>query len=80
MIIFKLLITVVLLAAGVYFDIRKRRNALACLFFYVSFLTMFANVFEDLTNWHELAVIAICLLIFTGILLIVRKIKNKYKR
>lgn len=80
MIIFKLLITVVLLAVGIYFDIRKRRNALACLFFYVSFLTMFANVFEDLSNWHELAVIAICLLIFAGILLIVRKIKNKYKR
>lgn len=80
MIIFKLLITVVLLAVGIYFDIRKRRNALACLFFYVSFFTMFANVFEDLTNWHELAVIAICLLIFAGILLIVRKIKNKYKR
>lgn len=80
MIIFKLLITVVLLAVGIYFDIRKRINALACLFFYVSFLTMFANVFEDLTNWHELAVIAICLLIFAGILLIVRKIKNKYKR
>ncbi len=80
MIIFKLLITVVLLAAGVYFDIRKRRNALACLFFYVSFLTMFANVFDELTNWHELVVIAICLLIFAGILLIVRKIKNKYKR
>lgn len=80
MIIFKLLITVVLLAVGIYFDIRKRRNALACLFFYVSFLTMFANVFDELTNWHELAVIAICLLIFAGILLIVRKIKNKYKR
>lgn len=80
MIIFKLLITVVLLAAGVYFDIRKRRNALACLFFYVSFLTMFANVFEELTDWYELVVIAICLLIFAGILLIVRKIKNKYKR
>lgn len=80
MIIFKLLITVVLLAVGIYFDIRKRRNALACLFFYVSFLTMFANVFEELTNWHELVVIAICLLIFAGILLIVRKIKNKYKR
>lgn len=80
MIIFKLLITITLLAAGIYFDIRKRRNALACLFFYVSFLTMFANVFEDLTNWHELAVIATCLLIFAGILLIVRKIKNKYKR
>lgn len=80
MIIFKLLITVVLLAAGVYFDTRKRRNALACLFFYVSFLTMFANVFETLTDWHELVVIAICLLIFAGILLIVRKIKNKYKR
>ena len=76
MIIFKLLITIALLAAGIYFDIRKRRNALACLFFYVSFLTMFANVFEDLTNWHELAVIATCLLI----LLIVRKINNKYKR
>lgn len=80
MIIFKLLITVALLAAGIYFDIRKRRNALACLFFYVSFLTMFANVFETLTDWHELVVIAICLLIFAGILLIVRKIKNKYKR
>lgn len=80
MIIFKLLITVVLLAVGIYFDIRKRRNALACLFFYVSFLTMFANVFDELTNWHELVVIAICLLIFAGILLIVRKIKNKYKR
>lgn len=80
MIIFKLLITVVLLAVGIYFDIRKRRNALACLFFYVSFLTMFANVFEDLTNWHELTVIATCLLIFAGILLIVRKINNKYKR
>lgn len=80
MIIFKLLITIALLAAGVYFDIRKRRNALACLFFYVSFLTMFANVFETLTDWHELVVIAICLLIFAGILLIVRKIKNKYKR
>lgn len=80
MIIFKLLITIALLAAGIYFDIRKRRNALACLFFYVSFLTMFANVFEALTDWHELVVIAICLLIFAGILLIVRKIKNKYKR
>lgn len=80
MIIFKLLITVVLLAVGIYFDIRKRRNALACLFFLVSFLTMFANVFDELTNWHELVVIAICLLIFAGILLIVRKIKNKYKR
>lgn len=80
MIIFKLLITVVLLAVGIYFDIRKRRNALACLFFYVSFLTMFANVFDELTNWHELVVIAICLLIFAGILLIVREIKNKYKR
>lgn len=80
MIIFKLLITITLLAAGIYFDIRKRRNALSCLFFYVSFLTMFANVFEDLTNWHELVVIATCLLIFAGILLIVRKIKNKYKR
>lgn len=80
MIIFKLLITVALLAAGIYFDIRKRRNALACLFFYISFFTMFTNVFEDLTNWHELAVIATCLLIFAGILLIVRKINNKYKR
>ena len=80
MIIFKLLITITLLVAGIYFDIRKRRNALSCLFFYVSFLTMFTNVFEDLTNWHELAVIATCLLIFAGILLIVRKIKNKYKR
>lgn len=42
------------------------------------FFTMFTNVFEDLTNWHELAVIATCLLIFAGILLIVRKINNKY--
>lgn len=50
MIIFKLLITITLLAAGIYFDIRKRRNALSCLFFYVSFLTMFTNVFEDLTT------------------------------
>lgn len=80
MIIFKLLITVVLLAVGVYLDIRKRKNSFVCLAFYVSFLTMLTNVFDDLFDWHELAVIATCLLIYVVILLVVRKIKNEYEK
>lgn len=80
MIIFKLLITVVLLAVGVYLDIRKRKNSFVCLFFYVSFLTMLTNVFDDLFDWHELAVIVTCLLIYVVILLVVRKIKNEYEK
>lgn len=79
MIIFKIFITVILLAVSIYLDVYKRKGYFVCMVFYISFLTMLMLVFEALFDWPDLLIIATCLLIYAGILLVVRKKKMKMK-
>lgn len=77
MIVFKIVITILLLAASIYFDVYNRKSDFVKLVFYISFLTMLIRVLEDILNWHEFTIIAICLLIYVGILLVARNIKRR---
>lgn len=65
-----------LLASGIYLDVRKRKSAFVGLVFYVPFLLMLIHVFEVLLDWPESVITVTCLLIYVGILLFVRMIKK----